>query len=39
MFDIDELRVLQKGLVELRFLASDVDWAGQGSPLLGGTLS
>jgi len=33
--DIDELYALQKGLTEIRFKASDVDWAVQGSPILG----
>ncbi|WP_020521132.1 hypothetical protein [Catelliglobosispora koreensis] len=32
--NIDELYALQKGLMEIRFNTSDVDWAVQGSPFL-----
>src|SRR6266571_6194255 len=33
--DINELYALQKGLMEIRFNTTDVDWAVQGSPVLG----
>lgn len=32
--NIDELYALQKGLMEIRFNATDVDWAVKGSPFL-----
>ncbi|WP_192580553.1 hypothetical protein [Micromonospora sp. ALFpr18c] len=32
--NVDELYALQKGLMEIRFNAADVDWAVKGSPFL-----